>query len=255
MGLHYRESGLQDAPAVVLLHGLFGDKDNLGGLARQLADHYRVVALDLPNHGHSPWHEDVSWPSQQAQLQQTLDALAITQCHLIGHSLGGKLAMQQALHQPERTLSLTVLDMAPVTYSDQRHAAVFAALAVVAAQRPATRAEAEQLMSTHLPDAAVRQFLLKNFVPQQGWRFNLPALQQGYHQLMAWPDPSGHYAGPTLFIKGGRSDYLLPEYQPLILAQFPSAKARIIPDAGHWLHAEKPDLLRKLVVDFLSTAG
>ena len=101
MRLHYRESGLQDAPAVVLLHGLFGDKDNLGGLARQLADHYRVVALDLPNHGHSPWHEDVSWPSQQAQLQQTLDALAITQCHLIGHSLGGILSFQAATKRPD----------------------------------------------------------------------------------------------------------------------------------------------------------
>ncbi len=253
--LHYRESGVRTAPAIVLLHGLFGDKDNLGQLARRLEAEYRVVAIDLPNHGQSPWQDDVSWSSQRQQLAATLMQLSLPPCHLLGHSLGGKLAMQYALLSPQQVQSLTVVDIAPVTYRQQRHQAVFSALAAVATARPSNRGEAEQLMSPYLEDPAVRQFLLKSFVPHTGWRFNLAGLQHGYDTLMAWPEESGSFPGPTLFIKGGQSDYLLAEHQACIMRLFPAARAKIIADAGHWLHAEKPQLFQKLVVDFLSTVG
>jgi esterase len=109
-------------------------------------------------------------------------------------------------------------------------------------------------MTPWLADAGVRQFLLKSFAPGKGWRFNLSALVDNYPTLMDWEELPGRFDGAALFIKGGSSDYLLPEYQARILALFPRAKARIIPEAGHWLHAEKPALFNKLVVDFLSTS-
>ena len=253
--LYYRELGSAQAPAVVLIHGLFGDLDNLGQLARHLDNDYRVVALDMRNHGHSPHQESMSWAELSLDLLTLLDHLAIPVAHLVGHSLGGKLAMQFALRHPARTLSLVVVDVAPVAYASARHETVFAALQAVEEQAAKDRKSAEAIMAPFLPEAAVRQFLLKSFVVTEGgakWRFNLAALQACYDELMGWQTPAAPFPGPTLFIKGGLSDYLLPEYQGSIVSLFPQAKARIIPDAGHWLHAEKPLLFNKLVVDFLS---
>ncbi|MGL4207195.1 MAG: alpha/beta fold hydrolase [Aeromonadaceae bacterium] len=253
--MHYRESGAADAPAVVLIHGLFGDLDNLGQLARHLANEFRVIALDMRNHGHSPHQASMSWDELSLDLLNLLDHLAIPCAHLVGHSLGGKLVMQFALRYPTRAVSLVVADMAPVSYTTPRHEAVFAALHAVEAQNASDRKQAETIMASWLPDTSVRQFLLKNYqikATASLWRFNLAALHACYPQLMAWQAPEAQFRGPTLFIKGGLSDYLLPEHQATILALFPQARARIIPDAGHWLHAQKPQLFNKLVVDFLS---
>jgi esterase len=104
----------------------------------------------------------------------------------------------------------------------------------------------------------VRQFLLKSFAKTEagwGWRFNVPALEHNYANIMGWPDDQTRFEGQTLFIKGGDSDYMQPQYTETVMAQFPAAKARIIAGTGHWLHAEKPALFNKLVVDFLSTGG
>ena len=253
--LHYRESGSVQAPAVVLIHGLFGDLDNLGQLARHLTQEYRVIALDLRNHGHSPHYAQMSWPEMSHDLLTLLDHLAIPEAHLVGHSLGGKLAMQFALLHPRRTSSLVVVDMAPVTYASTRHDSVFAALRTVEQQQPGDRKSADNMMAPLLPEAAVRQFLLKSYLvtrEHSRWRFNLAALQACYADLMGWQSTEAQFVGPTLFIKGGLSDYLLPDHQATIIKLFPQARARVIPDAGHWLHAEKPLLFNKLVVDFLS---
>ncbi len=253
--LHYRDSGSANSPTALLIHGLFGDLDNLGQLARQLASDYRVIALDMRNHGHSPHQATMSWAELTQDLLALLDQLAIPAAHLIGHSLGGKLAMQFALRHPARTLSLVVVDVAPVAYAEARHEQVFAALQAVLNSDAADRKGADAIMATFLADAAVRQFLLKSFMATKvgpAWRFNLAALQACYGELMDWQATEAPFTGPTLFIKGGRSDYLLPEHQTTIVRLFPLAKARIIPDADHWLHAEKPLLFNKLVVDFLS---
>lgn len=251
--LHYRHQGVTSAPPVVLLHGLFGDLDNLGALARALASDYQVIQVDLPNHGASPHSTAMDWGTMCQQLLALLDHLGWERVSLVGHSLGGKLAMQFALRYPQHVSHLVVVDMAPVCYAP-RHDRVIAALQAVAEHPEATRKEADSIMTPWLTDAGVRQFLLKSFAPGQGWRFNLPALVNNYPTLMDWEQLPGVFDGATLFIKGGTSDYLLPEYQARILALFPGAKARIIPDAGHWLHAEKPLLFNKLVVDFLSTS-
>ena len=265
--LNFRQWGEAQEPKVVLIHGLFGDLDNLGQAARALAARFTVITPDLRNHGASAHHGQM----QLATLADDLGQLLTQQVpdpaeavHLVGHSLGGKVAMQFALGHPERVKSLTVVDMAPVAYSQPRHSQVFAALNAVERAAPSDRRSAEALMSPYLPDSGVRQFLLKGFLRPEArqqagslscWRFNLAGLQHGYDTLMAWPEESGTFSGPTLFIKGGQSDYLLAEHQASIMRLFPAARAKIIADAGHWLHAEKPQLFQKLVVDFLSTVG
>lgn len=251
--LHYRQQGADSAPAIILLHGLFGDKENLGALARALAGEFRVIQVDLPNHGDSPHQADMTYPSMCAALLSLFDTLGLGKTHLLGHSLGGKLAMQFALRHPQRIDRLIIVDMAPVAYAPS-HESVFTALQAVVDRGCLSRQDAEATMTAALADPRVRQFLLKSFRVGGGWRFNLPALRAKYPTLMDWPSPESSFAGPSLFIKGGQSDYLLPEHQPLVSRYFPNAKARIIPDAGHWLHAEKPLLFNRLVVDFLSTS-
>lgn len=254
--LNFKEQG--QGPAVVLIHGLFGSLDNLGLLARPLGEQYRVISLDLRNHGASFHSDEMSYPQQAADVLALLDHLALDKAALIGHSMGGKVAMQVAKLAPHRVSQLVVADMAPVAYPHARHQNVFAGLNATLTRAPQSRSEAEAILAEHIEIAGVRQFLLKSFAKTEtgwGWRFNVPALERNYANIMGWPDADARFEGPTLFIKGGESDYMLPAYTETVMAQFPAAKARVIAGTGHWLHAEKPVLFNKLVVDFLSTGG
>lgn len=263
--LNFRQWGEPGRQKVVLLHGLFGDLDNLGQAARALAEHYHVITPDLPNHGASPHTPQMSLGAMARDLAALLDSLTDPneQVHLVGHSLGGKVAMHLALEQPERIRSLCVVDIAPVRYTQSRHNQVFAALKAVEQARPADRRAAEALMLPMLPDAGVRQFLLKGFIRAEAradvdrgscWRFNLAAIAASYGTLMGWEHEGGCFAGPTLFIKGADSDYLSAAHQSQITALFPAARARIIAGAGHWLHAEQPQLFNRMLRDFLEQA-
>lgn len=263
--LNFRQWGEPDRQKVVLLHGLFGDLDNLGQAARALAENFTVITPDLPNHGASPHSPQMSLSSMAGELRALLDSLTSQEerLHLVGHSLGGKVAMHLALNQPARIQSLCVVDIAPVRYIQSRHNQVFAALKAVEQARPADRRAAEALMLPMLPDAGVRQFLLKGFIRAEArdeaghgscWRFNLAAIAASYGALMGWEHEQGRFDGPTLFIKGGASDYLGAEHQSQIVALFPAAKARIVAGAGHWLHAEQPQLFQRLLRDFLEQA-
>lgn len=250
---------------MVLLHGLFGDLDNLGQAARALAEHVNVITPDLPNHGASPQSPTMSLGAMAGELAALLDSLTDPneRVHLVGHSLGGKVAMHLALDMPARIQSLCVVDIAPVASTQPRHSRVFAALKAVEQARPADRRSADALMASFLPDAGVRQFLLKGFIRKEArddaghgscWRFNLKAIEASYSALMGWEHKGGRFAGPTLFIKGGDSDYLSAEHQSQIVTLFPAAKARIVAGAGHWLHAEQPELFQRLLRDFLEQA-
>lgn len=254
--LNFKEQG-QGAP-VVLIHGLFGSLDNLGLLARPLSEQWRVISIDLRNHGASFHSEEMSYSQQAADVLALLDHLGLSQVAILGHSMGGKVAMQVAKQAPTRVSKLVVADIAPVAYPHARHKNVFAGLNATLANPPQSRSEAETILAQHIEIPGVRQFLLKSFAKSDtgwGWRFNVPALEHNYAHIMGWPDSETRFEGPTLFIKGGDSDYVLPEYTQTVMAQFPAAKARVIAGTGHWLHAEKPVLFNKLVVDFLSTGG
>lgn len=254
--LNFKEQG-QGAP-VVLIHGLFGSLDNLGLLARPLGEQFRVISVDLRNHGASFHSGEMSYPAQAADILALLDHLGLDRVALVGHSMGGKVAMQLAKQAPERVSQLVVADIAPVAYPHARHKNVFAGLNATLEHAPQSRSEAEAMLAEHIEIAGVRQFLLKSFAKGEsgwGWRFNVPALERNYANIMGWPDDERRFEGPTLFIKGGESDYMLPQYSETALAQFPAARVRVIAGTGHWLHAEKPVLFNKLVVDFLSTGG
>jgi esterase len=247
----YSRSQGQGEP-VILLHGLFGSMENLGALARPLAEHYCVHSLDLPNHGRSPHTDTTDIASMAEAVVAWMDAQGIAKAALIGHSLGGKTAMELALTHPQRVAQLTVIDIAPVLYSPH-HSDVFEGLKQVNPSLVRQRSEAEALMLPHVPEVAVRSFLLKNLVKEETgfrWRMNLPVIARDYPALIAG-NRNGIYPGPVLFLKGGNSDYITSSHKDAILTRFPQSQLKIIPDTGHWLHAEKPELVSGLMLRFL----
>lgn len=251
MILHYQLSG--SGPAVVLIHGLFGSFENLGSIARALNDGFQVINIDVRNHGRSEHRHDINYALLAEDLADTLTELAITPYAIIGHSMGGKIAMEYALRHPENLSRLVIADIAPVAYHS-RHNAIFAGLNSVDLENINSRTEADQQLAQHITEPGVRQFLLKSLEKTADgfrWRFNLAGLQENYQALISALPGSGQFNGPTLFIKGAESDYILPEHRPVILQYFPSAQAKVIQGTGHWLHAEKPAAFNKLVRDFL----
>lgn len=239
---------------MILLHGLFGSGGNLGALARTLADEYTVYCPDLPNHGRSGWTADATLASLAGAIadwmgQENLDAAAF-----VGHSLGGKIGMALALTQPQRVTALVVADIAPVAYPSH-HDAVFAALEAVHGAGVSSRAEAAEMMAEHLQEEGIIQFLLMSLTRNEdghyAWRFNLEGLKRDYGAVRAAPDGNKPYNGPVLFIKGGASDYILPEHRATVLKLFPGAELKVMPGCGHWLHAEQPDLFNSIVRRFL----
>lgn len=254
MPLKLHDSVLGDGPDVVLLHGLFGMGSNLGALARALADSYRVHSLDLPNHGRSDWLDEAGIDELAVAVADWMDSRGVSQAALVGHSLGGKVAMQLALSQPARLDALVVADIAPVLYQP-RHQAVFAGLDAVATGGCGSRAEAGQRMAAHIQEEQVIQFLLLSLQRAEdgsyNWRFNLEGLRKNYQAMQQGLAAELPYDGRVLFIKGAESDYILPEHQDTILGMFPGADVRIMADCGHWLHAEQPRLFNAIVHRFL----
>lgn len=238
---------------LVLIHGLFGSYENLGVIARSLQDKFQIINLDLRNHGRSPHSDEMSYPLMAADVLETLDAQGLNQVSVLGHSMGGKVAMQLALMAPERVKKLILADISPVV-NEPRHAGILQAMQQINLATLQDRREADQQLSATVTELGVRQFLLKNLVKEGNtfsWRLNLPALVANYPQILAAPQANGPYLGPVLFIKGGDSDYLLPSHQSTIQQLFPHAKAKVIQGTGHWLHAEKPAAFSKIVADFL----
>jgi len=240
---------------VVLLHGLFGASGNLGALARALQDSFTVCSIDLPNHGRSAWLPTVNLSAMADSVQHWMDVEGVSRAHFVGHSLGGKVAMQLALHSPARVLSLTVADIAPVRYGPS-HEAVFAALEAVVASPCVSRDEAATRMSADLAQESVVQFLLSSLQRDAHgiylWRFDLVGLRRAYSALLAAPEGARTYAGPVLFIKGGDSDYIAEQHWPAIQSLFPAATVKVMPECGHWLHVQKPALFNGIVARFLA---
>ena len=254
--LYVKRAG--SGPPVVLLHGLFGASNNLGALARVLQEQHDVISVDLPNHGRSAWLANPDLAAMADALRTWMDGEGVPAAHLVGHSLGGKVAMQLALRDPHRVLSLLVADIAPVAYA-AHHDAVFAALEAVAHAGCSSRAQAGTLLANYLQEDAVIQFLLSSLQRDEGavlrWRFDLKGIRRAYPALLAAPQVGLPYVGPVLFIKGGVSDYIQERHWPAIESCFPRAVLRVMSDCGHWLHVEKPQLFNGIVARFLAPAG
>lgn len=251
------ESG--SGPALAILHGLFGSGRNWAGIARRLAARHRVIALDLRNHGSSPWGETMDYPELADDVHATLQALGCRRAALLGHSMGGKVAMVEALLHGEAVERLVVVDIAPVPYAP-RHQGYVRAMRNLDRRGIGRRSEADARLAGAIPDPAERAFLVQNLVFQQGearWRLNLAAIEQAMPQLVGFPamPPGARYEGAALFVAGGRSDYLRPEHEPAIRRLFPSARIVRIADAGHWLHAERPQAFLDAVEPFLAASG
>lgn len=242
-----------DAPTLLIAHGLYGSGRNWGVIARRLADRRDVVAVDMRNHGESPRFPTQSYPDMAADLAEVIASLGPQPVDVLGHSMGGKAAMQLALTRPDLIRRLVVADIAPVPYThDQtRNAQAMAALDLT---QITTRAEADAALSQYIDDPALRAFFLQSLDLRQRpphWKLNLEVLEAEMPKIVGWPGTTGSFDRPALFLTGAESHYVRPEHRDTIKALFPKARFAKIPDAGHWLHAEKPREFEETVRVFL----
>ena len=249
MELNFQDDGA--GRAVVVLHGLFGSLSNWKRIARQLAGERRMVTADLRNHGRSPWSDDVSYPAMAEDVAALIDRLGIDAPIIVGHSMGGKVAMTLAQQQPERVAGLVVVDIAPVVYPHS-HIDLIHTLLEIDLSAIGSRKDFDAVLSASLPDPALRMFLSQNLVFDDGayrWRINLRALAAGMDLLTGYPElPGAKYPGPACFVYGAESDYVMPQYLPAIRSRFPHATLQRVDGAGHWVHAEAPDRVMSAIL-------
>ncbi|XP_004045613.1 sn-1-specific diacylglycerol lipase ABHD11 isoform X2 [Gorilla gorilla gorilla] len=248
-------------PAVVFLHGLFGSKTNFNSIAKILAQQTgrRVLTVDARNHGDSPHSPDMSYEIMSQDLQDLLPQLGLVPCVVVGHSMGGKTAMLLALQRPELVERLIAVDISPVESTGVSHFATYVAAmrAInIADELPRSRARklADEQLSSVIQDMAVRQHLLTNLVEVDGrfvWRVNLDALTQHLDKILAFPQRQESYLGPTLFLLGGNSQFVHPSHHPEIMRLFPRAQMQTVPNAGHWIHADRPQDFIAAIQGFL----
>ncbi len=228
-----------DKPPLLIAHGLYGSARNWGVIAKRLSDERLVVAVDMRNHGHSPWTESHTYPEMADDLAEVIAAHG-GQMDVIGHSMGGKASMMLALNHPNLVRRLLVADIAPVAYSHSQTQFITAMRSVDLAtlQR---RSEAEDQLAKAGVDPALQSFFTQSLdIPSKRWRLNLDTLADQMPNVLSFPQTDAVWPGSTLFLSGALSDYVAPEYRPQIRACFPQARFAKIPGAGHWLHAEKP---------------
>lgn len=242
---------------MIVLHGLFGSARNWHTIANRLADRYRVIAIDLRNHGDSPWSPVMDFPSMADDLSALIETRHLERPVIVGHSLGGKTAMLFALREPTLVEALVVIDIAPVRY---RHSFLdyVRAMQALDLRSIRRRSEAEQALAPEVSDPALRKFLVQNLATgPQGliWKINLRAIGDAMPQLLDFPYTADwEYEGRVLFMSGAKSDYIRADHQRRIFALFPQSDFAVIPGAGHRVHADQPDLFVDRVLEFLESA-
>ncbi|QIW15801.1 acyl-CoA esterase [Pasteurellaceae bacterium RH1A] len=247
LNYQFQKSSQASKGCLVFIHGLFGDMNNLGVIARAFAEDYDILRLDLRNHGRSFHSPQMNYELMAQDVQAVLKTLNLAKCTVIGHSMGGKTAMKLADIAPDLIEQLIVIDIAPIAYPLNRHNTFFAGLFAVKAAGSTSRQAAKEVMAEHITDEGVQQFMLKAFDPESPdrFRFNLSGLKDQYAHLMDWQPVKVEL--PTLFIKGALSDYIQEKDTASILAQFPQAKSFVVSNADHWVHAEKPDAVVRAI--------
>jgi esterase len=252
MQLNYSEQGVGDP--VFLLHGLFGSLSNLGNLARALAPNYRVISVDLRNHGDSPHQPEMSLLSMAQDIVELMDHLSIDSAYFVGHSLGGKVAMQLAMSEANRVKSLVIVDIAPVKYQDN-NSIIINNLYDLSKVIIKDRKMADSFLSLQGVELFVRAFLLKNLRRNTAGNFelkiNINAIKANYENHLSAAPQGEIFTGPCLFLKGENSDYIDQQQLPIIQSIFPKSSVKTIEAVGHWLHAEKPELFNQLVSQFI----
>ena len=258
--LHAVELG-SSGPRLVFLHGLFGQGKNWTSLAKELSVAARVTLLDLPDHGRSPWSAAISFPAMAdrvaAQLSGTGEPYAV-----VGHSMGGKVAMALALLHPGLVERLCVVDVAPVPTGPMSSFATYvAAMRSVDLEHLPDRAAAEAVLAPSVPDPVIRGFLLQNLRRDGArwrWQMNLRLLGDQLDRIAGWPDltaaphRAAPYPGPVLWVAGSRSDYIQPAHAPAMRALFPRVQTVTVKGAGHWVHADQPQVFAAVLRRFLA---
>ncbi|MDO6445892.1 alpha/beta fold hydrolase [Colwellia sp. 1_MG-2023] len=250
--LNYQQSG--EGENLVLIHGLFGSLENLNMVAKTLSQHFCVTNLDVRNHGFSFHENNMAYPDLAQDVIDTLAHLNIDSTHILGHSMGGKIAMQVALDFPDKINKLIVADISPVEYP-QHHNQIISGLQSIDLSTITNRKQADEQLAQYVEDIGVRQFLLRNLhkvADKLAFKCNLSFIAQCYPQIIKGYQGSHVFQKPTLFIKGGDSDYITEQHRPIIRQLFPHSKAKVIQGTGHWLHAEKTSVFNNTVIRFLN---
>ena len=248
-------SSSHSLPPLLILHGLLGSARNWGAVVKSLGEQRRVIALDLPNHGSSPWTEVMDYPFMAREVAKVIEHLG-GRAAVMGHSMGGKAAMVLALTRPELVERLVVVDIAPVSYT-HTFAPYVKAMRSAPLAEARSRADVDAHLALHIPDRGVRAFLMQNLeggAEGYRWRPNLAVLHAHMDDILAFPGFADdvRYDGPTLFMAGAESDYIRPAYEDLILHLFPSSHTVEIVGAGHWVHADNPTGFLQSVSGFIA---
>lgn len=240
---------------LVILHGLFGTGDNWITLARHWSQHYRVILPDARNHGHSFQSDIFDYPAMALDLNELVVQLGLTKFHLMGHSMGAKTSMYYALQHGNSLQSLSLIDMSIFRNQLDHQKVYLRAMADLDLEQMNSRTEVDQALSTSIPDFGIRQFLLKSLTrnehKQFAWRLNLPVFLTTVDAIGEGIPTEGTFEGPTLFLRGGKSDYVKDSDWPLILERFPNAELQTIPQAGHWVHADSPQEFSSIFLPFI----
>jgi pimeloyl-ACP methyl ester carboxylesterase len=251
--LNFKKYGSQ-GDHLIILHGLFGMLDNWHTIGNTLSANYQVWLIDQRNHGKSPHSDDFNYEILAEDLKHFFEQQYIVRAHVMGHSMGGKTAMQFALTYSEKLLKLIIVDIAPKAY-DSHHDEIIDALQSLDLSKVSKRSDAEEVLGLKIPQQSVQQFLLKNLGREpEGykWKMNLDALVANYDKIIGDVNNENLYNGPTLFIRGSKSDYIQDADIPVIKSQFTQAEFVTIDGVGHWVHAEAPQLFIETVSNFLA---
>ncbi len=257
MALNGTESGQGDH--LVILHGLFGNLDNFASIALHFDRHRRVLRLDLPGHGQSPSLPELSYSAMADAVADELARRGIKKYSLLGHSLGGKVAMALAGSKRGKSIQqLIIEDIAPRQYPPH-HQTLIDALLTLDLTSISSRNEAEVQLRSTVADAGVRAFILKGLYrsspnsSRYRWRFDLKGIARDYNLICNAPTIENTIECPTLFVKGGKSDYIKKSDEPAVNAAFKNPSLKTIDGTGHWLHAEKPAVFARICLEFLNT--
>ena len=249
MTLHTQEYG-KGFP-LIILHGLFGSSDNWHTLARRFGEYFRVYTVDLRNHGRSPHDPTHTYEAMSEDLFEFLKVHSIEMAFIVGHSMGGKTAMQFAFDHPALVPKLVVVDIGPKQYPPQ-HDSIFKALFSVDLKNTGSRGDVEAALARTIKSPVTRQFLMKNLKRTDhgfAWKLNLDAIHRSYDR-MNMEITGKPFRNPALFLRSLTSGYVLEEDKPSIRALFPAARFADL-NVGHWIHAEAPDKFFQVVLDFL----
>lgn len=252
MKLNYKQFG-QGEP-IIILHGLFGTLDNWQTIAKKLAENHMVFIIDQRNHGKSPHSDEFSYKIMAEDLKEFMFQHHIYEAIIMGHSMGGKVAMRFALDYPDMVSKLIIVDIAPKKYKGG-HQTIFEAMFDLDLENLTDRRAIDEALKVKIPDDGIRLFLMKNLARQKEggyrWKMNLPVLYKNYQEILSTIEVDDAYDDEVLFIRGGQSKYIRDEDILDIQEIFPLMQLETIPNTGHWLHAEAPKMFIKIVNNFI----